>query len=176
MATLGNGSAGRSGAPAPRFRIDDRAGSRTRSDDLISGHSGRRFVTGAVLTLLAISGTLFLFFARWRAAYHERVAYASIALAPTVDPLAKIVPPNVVRATWVDVVSETHAMLDDLAGSGVLNLEQVGELRADLMARVRGARPETAVRVLLGIWTDIDTRSGLRLRQHYPTLLELAMA
>jgi hypothetical protein len=173
MAISGNGSAAR--GPAPRFRIDSHPGSQAGSDPLGPGHSGRRFVTWAVLAILLIWGVLYLCFASWRAGYRERVAYARVALAPVVDPLALIVPPNVPRATWAEAVSETHAMLDRVAGAGVLDQGQVETLRAEMRARVRRATPQTAVRELIEIWVDMDSKAAPIIGARYPALFKFTM-
>ena len=77
-----NGQAQGHREPARRLRIDDLAaivlrnspgptGATTR-ELLEGGHSGRRFVLVAGMTVLLIWGTLYLFFRDWRAKYRER--------------------------------------------------------------------------------------------------------
>jgi hypothetical protein len=132
-------------------------------------------VTWAVLTILVTWGVLYLFFVKWRAGYRENVAYAKASLAPAVDPLAKIVPPNTVPATWAETVAETHAAFDRLAGSGVVDKDQIQALQAHLSARVARTRPETAARELAEIWADMLAGAGPAIGSAHPALLKLAM-
>jgi hypothetical protein len=174
MESPGNGSASRE--PAHHFRIDAPPGSRGISDPLGRGRSGRRLVTVAVLGILVIWSMLYIFFVKWRAGYRARVSYASVALAPTVDPLSQVIPPNVDPATWAETIAETHAMLDRLAGSGVLDMDQIQTIRADLNQRVAHARPDTAIRDLVEIWSGLDAKARPIVGSLYPDLLRLAMA
>jgi hypothetical protein len=173
MATFSNGSAE---SDPPRIRIDAEPGSRAASRRLGSAQSGRRFVTSAVLVILAIWGVLYLCFVKWRTGYRQRTAFASAALAAMVDPLARIVPPNIAPATWARTVQETHAMLDRLAGSGVLDMDQIMTLRADLLERVGHVRPETAMRQIVEIWSDIELKAGPAIGPVRPPLFKLATA
>jgi len=164
------------GRPVLRFRVDERTGTRLDAGLKEAGHSGRRLVVVGVLVLLVLWGVLYLSFARWRARNRARAAFGAQQVAPVIDPLAQVVPDGVTSDAWAQAVSETHAMLNRLTGSGVLDLDQMKTLRADVGARVARARPETAIVALLGIWTDAEDKGGPLLSGlRRPALLELAI-
>jgi hypothetical protein len=166
MTTAHNGNSG----PSPRFRIDDRARA------VAQYHSGRRFVTMAVLMILAIWGLLYLAFTKWRADYRLRADFGAKVVAATIDPLAKVVPPGVVPAAWEATVAETHELIARLTGSGVLGRSQLEVLRAELAARVARTRPETAILELLHLWSDLWAKAGPVMNDvRYPELFELAI-
>lgn len=143
------------GPPVRRLRVDSTAGV-----GLTSTYSGRRFVTVAVLTVLVAWGSLYLVFRGWRARVLARAAYGAREVAPTVDPLARMVPEGVRPDDWREAVQQTHALLVALTAANLLDRPQMQALRDELAARVAGARPETARRVLKSVWDDMCARAG----------------
>jgi hypothetical protein len=123
------------------------------------GHSGRRFVTLALLSILVLAGLLALVFRDWRARYRERAAFGALQVAPAIDPLAQVVPPEIAPDAWRQAVAETHALLVTLTASNLLDLAQMHALRAEVQARVARARPETARAELAGLWDGIADRA-----------------
>ena len=83
--------------PTRRLRFDDLASIVVRNNPgarpspmsamIERGHSGRRFVLVAGLTVLVIWGTLFLVFRDWRARYRERALYGATQVVPPIDRL-----------------------------------------------------------------------------------------
>lgn len=137
------------------------------------GHSGRRFVTSAVVTVLLVWGGLYLVFRDWRSRVLARAAYGARVVAPTVDPLAQLVPANVPEDDWRQAVAQTHELLVALTAANLLDHAQMEQLCAELTTRVAAARPETARRVLKAIWDDLCARAGPVLaRRARPSVLE----
>jgi hypothetical protein len=125
--------------------------------------------------LLVIWGSLYLWFQYWRAGYRDRAALGARIVGPTIDPLAKVIPPTIEPALWVETVADTHGLLDRLTSSGVLNKAQMQELHTDLAARVGRARPETALLEMIHLWTDLRLQAGPVVSDvPYPALLELS--
>jgi hypothetical protein len=116
-------------------------------------------VTLAVLGMLVLAGLLALVFRDWRARYRERAAFGARQVAAAIDPLAQVVPPGIAPEAWRQAVAETHAMLVTLTASNLLDLAQMQALRAEVLARVARARPESARDELAGLWDDIADRA-----------------
>jgi hypothetical protein len=169
MATAWNGNRGPQ--PARRLRFDGQVrphhveGSGTGAP---AGHSGRRFVTLAVLGVLVLWGVLSLAFRDWRARYRARAAFGATQVATAIDPLAEVVPPGIAPDAWRRAVAETHAMLVTLTASNLLDLAQMHALRAEVRARVARARPETARDELAGLWNGIADRAEPVLETRHP--------
>ncbi len=129
-------------------------------------HSGRRFVIMAGIAVLLIWGVLYLVFREWRARYRERAAYGVSQVVPAIDPMGEILPPDVSPESWRDAVRQTHAMLQTVTASNLLDIGEMRALRDELdqaVGRAR-ARPETAVAELAGVWNAIADRAEFLLR------------
>ena len=169
MATVWNGNPGN--RPARRLRFDEYPPHRDApGSPRDAGHSGRRAVIGGLLVLLALTAALTLAFRHWRARYRERAAFGALQVATAIDPLARMVPPDVPVDDWRRAVADAHAMLVTLTASNLLDLDQMRDLRADLAARVARARarPETARAELAGLWDDLAARAGPNLANRHP--------
>lgn len=158
-----NGSGGGSsngsgnGRLARRVRVDPLAGAESTAGP---GVSGRRFVVVACLAILAIWAVAYLALQSWRDRYRERAAYGATRVAPAVDPLAELSPPGVDPAAWRSAVADTHTMLVALTASGLLDADQMRDLRGDLAGRVESASPASALAVLTAIWDDMERKAG----------------
>ena len=64
----------------------------------------------------------------------ERQAWIKRQVAPTIDPLAHVVPPEIAPDAWRQAVDETRAMLVTLTASNLLDLAQMHALRAEVQA------------------------------------------
>jgi hypothetical protein len=160
MAAEGNGN--QDAQPTRRLRVDGQRGAAPThgpGTEVPAGHSGRRFVTLAMLSMLVLTGVLALVFRDWRARYRERAAFGARQVAPTIDPLAQVVPPEIAPDAWRQAVDETRALLVTLTASNLLDLAQMHALRAEVRARVARARPETARAELAGLWDGIADRA-----------------
>ncbi len=145
-------------------------GSATATAEVLPrGHSGRRFVLVAGITVLLIWGALYLIFREWRAKYRERAAYGLTQVVPAIDPLAEIAPPSLDPIAWRDAVQETHAMLVTVISSNLLDVKEMRQLREELDQSVARARthPETALGELAAIW-NTSVRPGRILAQGQP--------
>ncbi len=142
----------------------DRSGTGGRPD----GHSGRAFVTAAVVAVLVLWGVLFVTFRQWRAGYRERADFGARVVAAAVDPLAGVVPDGVRPDAWRGAVAETHAMLRTLTASNVLDLPRMRALGERVAARVARARPPTARAELAGLWDEVEDRAGPVVRSRHP--------
>jgi len=149
-----NGNAGSSGPR--RFRLDARPVARAWGTRV----SGRAFVVAALLGLAIIWAGVYLAFRGWRARHRELAEYGRTRVAMAVDPLAGIEPPGVPREEWRRGVADTRGMLAGVTAAGLLDRAGMDALRADVAARVAGARPESAVAVLARIWHDRATQAG----------------
>lgn len=125
------------------------------------GRSGRRFVIVAGLTITLLWGVLYLFFRAWRSRYQERAAFGASQVAPVIDGMARLEPPGVKPGDWEDAVRRTHAMLVTVTDSGLLTIDQMKDLRAELTQTVdrARARPEKAVDELATVWNTISDRA-----------------
>lgn len=173
MATTRNGNPGNH--PTRRLRFDASTSRLVKSPpaELSPTHSGRRLVTVAVCSILILWGSLYLAFREWRARFHERVAYGKKHVAPAVDPLGHIVPPDVDPIKWRRAVRETHDMIVTLTGSNVLTLDGMKDLENELTMRIARAQPETARAELAAIWDDLRHRAGPIVTRHpRPEILE----
>ncbi len=124
------------------------------------GGSGRLAVVALVLAVLTLWGGLELAFRAWKGRYEARAALGARKLAPAVDPLDRLTPPDVDPATWARAVADTHAMLLALAGSGVLDETRIEALHRRIAAEVAAARPETARATLAALWDDLQRQAG----------------
>ena len=123
--------------------------------------SGKKFVIAAFLTIAALWLGLVLAFRDWKGRHQELAAYGAREVAPLVDPLAERVPPGVEPKEWRSAVADTHAMLETLTASGLLDQKETMEaLRADLAARFAKASPETASGVLSNLWDEMQAKAG----------------
>jgi len=179
MSTARNGQHPGYRDPNRRLRFDDLAsivtgdtagtnpGSATATAEICPrGHSGRRFVLAAGITVLVIWGALYLIFREWRAKYRERAAYGLTQVVPAIDPLAEIAPPTLDPIAWRDAVHQTHAMLVTVISSNLLDVAEMRRLRAELDQAVARARthPETALGELAAIWNTLSDRAEFLLK------------
>ena len=101
-------------------------------------------------------------FRAWTARYEARARFGAAEVAPAVDPLAAIGPPDVPPTDWRAAVTDTHAMLVALTGAGVLDDAQAVALRDRLTDQVAhaSAHPTTARATLARIWDDAERDAG----------------
>jgi hypothetical protein len=159
MATASDGRRRRSSTR--RLRFDPSVVAEQVDEPLeLPGHSGRRFVTLAILTLLLLWGSLYLAFREWRSRYSARAAYGRIHVATAIDPIARFVPPGISDGAWTQAVAETHNMLVDVTGANLLDLNQMKALRDEVQARVARTRPETALHELADLWDELGANAG----------------
>jgi len=162
------------GRTSPRLRVDE-SNIRPPATSLPPSHSGKRFVILACLALLLVWGTLQVAFRMWRANYRERAEFGATQVAPTIDPLASLVPPGTNANAWREAVAETHRALVTLTASNLLDLAQMQSLRADLQKRVDRARahPEQSWDELAHLWDHLETLAApiLSVRHPRPKLL-----
>jgi hypothetical protein len=169
MVTVWNGNAGN--RPVRRLRFDGYPPNlerQTTARPRVGGHSGRRAVIAVVLAIMVLAGGLALAFRDWRIRYRARAAFGARQVASAIDPLAELVPPGFSRGAWRRTVAEAHAMLVTLTASNMLDLSDMYALRADLAARVRRARPETARADLAALWDELARRAGPNLVKRHP--------
>jgi hypothetical protein len=143
-----------------RWRFDPRRAESPLDCGVAPGPSGRWVVVAIVSVILVLWLGLDLSFRAWKARYRALVEYGETQVAPVIDPLASEVPPDVAPTDWQVAVSETHAMLLALVGSGVLDRSLMDELRREIAAKVAAARPETARRTLADLWDDLERKAG----------------
>ncbi len=141
----------------PRIRRDS---PRVSAPPMTSGVSGRRVVVGICLVVLTLWGGLTLAMNSWRRAYEANSAYGRTEIAPLVDPLAQLVPPDVDPTRWAAAVADTHMMLRALTASSLLEKDGLIALRVDLVERLRDAEPETARPILIKLWDDLEKKAG----------------
>lgn len=122
--------------------------------------SGRRAVVALVATVLALWLGLDLAFRAWKARYDALAGFGASKVAPAIDPLAEMIPPDISPSDWRAAVADTHAMLLALTGAGVLDQSQMDQLRQDVADRVARARPETALKTLANLWDDLERKAG----------------
>lgn len=154
--------------------------------------SGRVFVTGVVVGVLVLWGSLFVSFRGWRSRYHERAAFGARFVAAGVDPLAKIVPADespvgvralvcagasalasaspldVSPAAWRKAVEQTHEMLVALTAANLLDTAQMHELGVRIAERVARAGPKTARAELTELWDEVEFGSGSIISARHP--------
>ena len=134
-----------------------------RGDPPIVGpRSGRWTVAALVLIVLVVWFGLDQAFRAWIARYQALARFGASVVAPSVDPLARLTPPDLAPATWQAAVADTHAMLVAFTGSGVLDEAQLESLRRHLIAQVARAesQPATARATLAQIWDDLERDAG----------------
>lgn len=122
--------------------------------------SGRRFVIVAVVAIAALWGTLFLVFRDWRTRHRDLAAFGAREVATLVDPLAGRVPATVEPKAWRAAVADTHAMLETLTASGLLDRAAMEGLRDDLRERFATTTPETAAADLSRLWDEMQAKAG----------------
>ncbi len=172
--------------PSRRLRYDDlsaiverpadgRGARRTTVEDPTTpphepGHSGRVFVSVAVIVVLMSWAALYLAFREWRARYRQRAEYGATQVAPAIEPLAKTTPAGVDPEQWRDAVARTHAMLLTVTASNLLGLDELHDLGDEIRRTVARAqaRPETAVAELAAIWDEMSERGEFLLRDLRP--------
>ena len=173
MATTRNGQPPGSHPPARQLSFDELGLSsggdgsgKSRFDapattEVGDGHSGRNFVIVAALVVVTIWGGLYIAFQAWRVKYRQRAAYGAIHVAPAVDPLKAVVPPDTEPAAWRDAVDRTHAMLMTVVGSNLLDIDKMDELRTELDQSVKRVqvRPESGRDELAAIWNEMADRA-----------------
>ncbi len=111
--------------------------------------------------ILVLWGGLYLVFREWRVRYHTRTSFGVTQVAPVIDPLAEIIPPEVDARTWQDAVRETHSMLVAVLSANLLDVQQMQLLRDELKQTVERAQlhPETARAELASVWTAMADRA-----------------
>lgn len=171
MASTSNGH--QDGYASRRFRFDDLPSTVVHTPasafgaDLGPQHSGRRFVLLACSTILVLWGTLYVAFHDWRARYRARTSFGVTQVAPVIDPLAEIIPPEVGVAAWQDAVRQTHEMLAAVLSANLLDVGQMELLREEVKQTVERARlhPETAREELASFWTAMADRAEFVLQE-----------
>lgn len=123
-------------------------------------HSGRTFVLMVMIVLAIAWCGIFLAFSRWKAQYREDKLFGEREVATTVDRLADLKPPGVDRETWTQAVSDSHAMLVVVTGSGILDRSAMTQLRDELRAQYAKTTAESAVNDLSELWDDMQARAG----------------
>jgi hypothetical protein len=140
-------------------------------------HSGRRLVITGALSLLSVWLVLLGAFFAWRADYNRRVRSGTESIPQVLTPLMDQVPAHVPSELWHKAVADTQVMLVHLVRSGALSREQMEVLRIELDQQARAASRETAILVLIQIWTNIETKAKPILAgTQYPQLLAPALA
>jgi len=129
-------------------------------DALGPSWSGRRFVIVGVIVLIAIWSALYLVFREWRSRHRELAAFGAREVGPLVDPLASLSPPGVEPKVWADAVRDSHAMLDALTASGLLDRPSMEALRDDLHRRFAATTSESAVPDLTALWDEMQAKAG----------------
>jgi hypothetical protein len=137
------------------------------------GLSGRVFVAGLIVTILVLWGSLFLTFRLWKSSYRERAEFGAQVIAPAIDPLAAVVPPDVGPEAWHQAVADTHAMLVTVSGSNLLDRPEMTALGEKIRAQVASAHPETARDSLAQLWDEMERQAGPVVTEHHarPKLL-----
>ncbi len=143
-----------------RFRLDDL---KPRRKVLGRRVSGRRFVAIAVVTILAVWGTLYLAFSNWREGVQRRIELGKAEVLPAIDLLAEKVPEGIDPIEWNEAIEATQELLRRVVGTGQLDESELLALRDDLAERSERASAETAVAELSTIWDEMTARLG-RLR------------
>jgi hypothetical protein len=160
MTSTRNGSHGNPSTRRLRFDSSTGRPASRPAQKRPSPHSGRRFVTVAVVSVLILWGVLYFTFRDWRVRFRERAFFGKSQVATAVDPLARIVPHGVDPGEWRQAVDDTHALLVRLTGSNILDLSEMKALRNELSARAARATPGTARAELTAIWDDLQHRAG----------------
>ena len=122
--------------------------------------SGRWFVIGAALTIALIWAIVFAVFREWRARHRELAAFGAREVAPLVDPLAAMVPPNVEPRRWRNAVASTRGMLVAATASGTIDRDEMQRLRDALVARFARDTPATVADDLAALWDQMGQRVG----------------
>jgi hypothetical protein len=135
------------------------------AEPVSGGHSGRKFVIGAAVLLVAFVCVLYLTFVDWRERYRQRARYGANEVVPAINPLEALVPTGLDPAVWRDAVSQTRAMLQAVTSSNLLSIKEMNSLRTELEQNVAGANAETAVRDLAGVWDTIAGRAEFLFRE-----------
>lgn len=154
MDSIGNGN----GHPSRRWHPDALTRRRLPRDE--ATYSGRRFVIAGVLGISVIWGLVTLGFRAWRADYRERADFGTTQIAPLVDPLANLNPPEIDPVVWRSTVADTHGMLVALAGSGLLDRPMLEALRGDVATHVARSTPSTVVAELTALWDALERKAG----------------
>jgi hypothetical protein len=91
-------------------------------------------------------------------------SYGDDRVAPALDALGDLTPPDVDPARWRDAVARTRAMVREVTSSRFISTMRMKDLRSELDRAVARARehPESAVKELAGEW-DSCYRSCQRL-------------
>jgi hypothetical protein len=142
-----------------------------------SGWPGREVVMVGISGLLGIWILLGGAFLLWRVDYHKRVQFGAEAIPTAIHSLSEKTPPHIAPELWTQAVVDTQAMLTRLVRSGALSQGQIEALRRELEHQAQEARPETAIPIVVDIWSKVEGRAkpivaGL----HYPSLLIPALA
>ncbi|MDR3623429.1 MAG: hypothetical protein P4L85_29115 [Paludisphaera borealis] len=149
----------------PSHRFDDLAfrrppapGGRERS--------GRRFVLLTALGVAVLWGGLYVMFHQWRSQYLVRAAFGTRQVAPVIDAMATLDPPGIARDDWEDAVKRTHALIVTVTDSNLLSVDQMKDLRAELLQDVDRAlaHPDTALAELAHVWDSLTDRAAFVLR------------
>jgi hypothetical protein len=124
------------------------------------------FVLVAGISLVVLSGMLYVSFSNWRAKYRARAAYGASQVDRALDPLEAVAPAHVKSELWRDAVNRTKAMLKTVVGSNLLDRKQMEKLRGELEPFVARAQadPETGPRELAGIWDLVAERAEFLFR------------
>ena len=157
MAANGKSSRGRLRFDPPGHGGEEGSNAPERSGRFASG---RVLVTTIVVVVLLVWGSLHVVFRQWRNRYLERRSYAEQVVAARVEPLAKVVPPNVSPAAWRGAVAETRAMLKTVTDSNILDAPRIETLSARVSDLVRDARSHDALARLAVVWDEAEAGAG----------------
>ena len=141
------------------------------------GISGRRFVLGAIASMLVGTAAVQALFRAWRRKFQARMELGNREVVASVEPLAAIIPndrPDLDPKTWKTTVEQAQAMLRSVVASNMLDDTALLALGADLRSQVARARPETVRALLSKIWDDIIRKAGPNIAKRHakPALLE----
>ena len=158
MAGTTNGQGGSNGHQLSPLSFEGGGDEVARGDD--EGTSGRLFVTLGVMGILVAWGAVYLGFRSWRANYEALAEFGATQVAPLVDPLGDIVPPDVDAEAWKKAVSDTHGMLLALTGSGLLDRPAMEALRGEVIKLIASATHDSVRGDLIKFWDDLEHRAG----------------
>jgi hypothetical protein len=125
-------------------------------------------VIASILGVTILAGGLALAFRDWRVRYQARANFGASQVATVIDSLADVIPPDVSRDDWRRTIAEAHAMLVALTGSNMMDVSDMRVLRAELLAHVVRARPQTVRAQLGAMWDELARRAGPNLAKHHP--------
>lgn len=124
-------------------------------------YSGRRFIIGLIIAILAFWAIIWLGFNQWRNAYLKK-AEVGRQIAHQVRPLVDCRPGSISRPDWEDAVDHLEAMLIAVTGSNLLGQPQLQELEAEVKQLMTNSASdhEKSVELVRTFWNDLNRRTG----------------